>query len=337
MNETATAVDSVVAGLRKTADPSPTGDLPGIWTGLMEQGLAEVAVPESAEGSGGSLADLVDVVTALGRHAVSSPLVEHATARWILAAAGVEAPSGVMTVATRVREDLRSGDTGVETVEDVAWARHATHVVLVGPVETSLVDLGHASVTLEPRVNEAGEPRDIVTFVPEAVTPLSSSLGVQVVADRLGLLWGAALSGAIEATYRLTHGYVNQREQFGAPLVRIPAVAAQLATIKAELVQLEMVRARATRVVTQGEGSRAATIAAGGLKVAAARAATVSARLAHQLHGGMGITAEYPLHHHTTRLWAWRDEGGSEHWWATRLGEFAQDHGEQEMWAALTD
>ncbi|MFI1213205.1 acyl-CoA dehydrogenase family protein [Streptomyces sp. NPDC020802] len=71
-------------------------------------------------------------------------------------------------------------------------------------------------------------------------------------------------------------------------------------------------------------------------RIVAARAATVAARLSHQLHGAMGITAEYPLHRHTTRLWAWRDEEGSEHEWSVRLGELACSDGEEAVWQLTT-
>ena len=50
--------------------------------------------------------------------------------------------------------------------------------------------------------------------------------------------------------------------------------------------------------------------------VAAARvvmddAITLATRAAHQAHGAMGVTREYPLHQLTRRLWAWRHEWGT--------------------------
>ena len=46
-------------------------------------------------------------------------------------------------------------------------------------------------------------------------------------------------------------------------------------------------------------------------------------RAAHQAHGAMGMTREYPLHHSTRRLWAWRHEAGSAGEWAQRVGRAA--------------
>ena len=34
--------------------------------------------------------------------------------------------------------------------------------------------------------------------------------------------------------------------------------------------------------------------------------------IAHQVHGAIGFTDRYALHHATLRLWAWREEFGNE-------------------------
>ena len=47
-------------------------------------------------------------------------------------------------------------------------------------------------------------------------------------------------------------------------------------------------------------------------KLLADQAATDATRHAHQAHGAMGMTCEYPLHHVSRRLWAWRSEYGDE-------------------------
>ncbi|WP_345525736.1 acyl-CoA dehydrogenase family protein [Nocardioides endophyticus] len=223
------------------------------------------------------------------------------------------------------------------TVRQVPWARHASHLLVVDAAGLTLVDLAHESVDVEEVRNEAGEPRDNVTFGRDAARSLEAVPSPAAVTNRLALLWSAAVAGAIEGTYRLTRDYVNSRHQFGAPLIKIPAVAALLATVKVELVQVDASLARARREMTDEGDLRRATAAVGSARVVSARAATVAARLSHQLHGAMGITAEYPLHRHTTRLWAWRDEAGSELEWATGLGDMALSLGEEGLWDALTN
>jgi acyl-CoA dehydrogenase len=41
---------------------------------------------------------------------------------------------------------------------------------------------------------------------------------------------------------------------------------------------------------------------------------------AHQIHGAIGMTQEYPLHDFTRRLLSWRQEWGAERHWATVAG-----------------
>jgi acyl-CoA dehydrogenase len=50
----------------------------------------------------------------------------------------------------------------------------------------------------------------------------------------------------------------------------------------------------------------------------------------------MGFTQEYPLHHATRRLWAWRDEFGTEDEWAARLGESVLVSGAPTVWRFIT-
>ena len=66
--------------------------------------------------------------------------------------------------------------------------------------------------------------------------------------------------------------------------------------------------------------------------VTAREASTVGAGIAHQVHGAIGIAAEYDLQLLTRRLWTWRDEGGSERDWARRAGARAVEVGSGDLW-----
>jgi acyl-CoA dehydrogenase len=71
-------------------------------------------------------------------------------------------------------------------------------------------------------------------------------------------------------------------------------------------------------------------------KIRTSVAATEGSRLAHQLHGAIGVTYEHQLHHFTTRLWAWRDEHGHERDWAVLLGRSLAAIGGAGTWALIT-
>src|SRR5205823_5855092 len=70
-------------------------------------------------------------------------------------------------------------------------------------------------------------------------------------------------------------------------------------------------------------------------KVRTGIAAYEGARIAHQLHGAIGITFEHQLHHFTSRLLSWRDEYGNERRWATELGRTLAAAGGDGTWRRL--
>jgi len=78
--------------------------------------------------------------------------------------------------------------------------------------------------------------------------------------------------------------------------------------------------------VAVGAAVRAAQSGPARFEIAAAKlladqAASDATRHAHQAHGAMGMTREYPLHHFSRRLWAWRSEYGDERTWSRTLGD----------------
>jgi len=152
---------------------------------------------------------------------------------------------------------------------------------------------------------------------------------------RLGLLWAAALTGAVRGAYHKTRDHVRTREQFGAPLIKIPAVASAIANFKTQLLLAEAAVARAVDAL-DGVNDYANVGSVATARIVAASSATEAARLAHQLHGAMGVTHEDGLHRLTTRLWAWQDAEPSERDWSILLGEAAIDGGEEFVWSELT-
>jgi len=55
-------------------------------------------------------------------------------------------------------------------------------------------------------------------------------------------------------------------------------------------------------------------------------------RSAHQVHGAIGFTIEHILHRYTLRALAWRDDFGSESYWAVELGKLVAARGADELW-----
>jgi acyl-CoA dehydrogenase len=218
----------------------------------------------------------------------------------------------------------------------VGWGRH-TDLVVMCPRSGSpvLVRTDDAVVDIEEGIDLSGCPSDTVRIGSGGHRlVLDRAPSPDTIRARFALLQSAALVGAVRGTYELTRDYVKTRTQFGAPLVEIPAVAASLATIRTKVLEGEAALESALSA-WPGGGFSGSVIPMLSARVVAARCATETARLAHQLHGAMGVTSEYRLHRFTVKLWAWRDAGLPETEWARLVAGSAVEHGEKWIWAQL--
>ena len=118
--------------------------------------------------------------------------------------------------------------------------------------------------------------------------------------------------GLAQGAYEKAVTYANRREQFGRPIAAFQAVQQHLIVIAQE--------ACLVGAAVEGAASRPGSFEIAAAKAAASRAAVTATRAAHQVHGAMGMTQEYRLHHFSRRLWAWRSEYGDEQHWAPKLG-----------------
>ena len=171
---------------------------------------------------------------------------------------------------------------------------------------------------------------DDVWLPADAVAPVS--VGPDDLLVRGALVRSIQMVGALDRLLELTLGYVQARVQFGRPLGRFQAIQHDLARLAGECVA--SAAAVEGAVTAAALGDCLAEVAAA--KVRTAEAATLSTRIAHQIHGAIGFTQEHQLHRYTTRLWSWRDEFGGERDWAIRLGRLAAAGGPGAYWGWLT-
>jgi alkylation response protein AidB-like acyl-CoA dehydrogenase len=317
-------------------EPGPADT--GVWPTLLELGWAGVGRSEELGGSGGELADLIALVQACGRHAVSVPVLESAAAGLIAARHGHALAALPATIAVpRAGGALRITADGIVTgqVSRVPWGRDAAAIIVVasgdgGRPVLAEVEVATGVIECRPGTNLAGEPRDTLRFagVPSRwVGDIAAAEEVRVVP---ALLRSAMTLGALENVLALTERHVAVREQFGRPLARFQDVASTIARM-VEQVTLARVAVLAATEAGLDEPDRAMIAA-----VVTARAATEVARSAHQLHGAVGVTREHPLHLGTRRLWSWRDEWGSEQEWAAAIGAQARALAPDPLWDWVT-
>jgi acyl-CoA dehydrogenase len=266
------------------------------------------------------LADALALLTVAGEHAAPVPLAEAALAGWLVD----EPVPGRVSVAPA--DDLGLEDGRLSgTAAGVPWGHAVDRIVAVVGGQAVVVPVASAA-RVERRTNLAGEPRDTMVFdraEPEQGRPAACHL-----AERGALTRAALMAGALVAMARLTVAYAGERRQFGRPIAAFQAVQQHLVEIAQE----------ASLVGAAAEG---AALIPGSFEIAAAkavasRAALTATRAAHQVHGAIGMTQEYRLHHFSRRLWAWRNEYGDEQHWAARLGSaLAAAHAES-LYPAIT-
>lgn len=279
------------------------------WDALDALGLGTALVPEARGGAGLGLGDILPAIEALGRAGAPVPLAEGIGAAALLAAAGIDAPPGVLTFAA--------------AGAPVPWGRHAAHVVIVDGARVAL----HAAASLRwtQGTNIAREARDtpVATGAPTAEGTLPNAWGNDAARALTALLRSAQIAGALSAALALAVDHANTRKQFGRPIGRFQAVQQQLAVFAAETSAASVAAAAAARAADR-RGLAEAGFEIGCAKVTAGEAAAKGAAIAHQVLAAMGITEEHALHHLTRRLWSWREEGGSERFWSARIGALVQ-------------
>ena len=319
------------------------GDARSVWRAFDEGGFSRISVPATAGGSDGTIEQAHAVFDCAGYFAAPIPTLENVLAGWLCARAGLTLPAGGATVAPARPDTSLSLTRGADgwlitgVAERVPWAHAVDHIVGAVPHggATAVVVVPAGALSVDRHENLAGEPRDTVTF--DAVEVADASVGIVDLPPDQTLLWGAMAravqtAGAARRALDLTRRHVLDRVQFGRSLASFQHVRMRVAELAAEVAVADAA-AEAAMVQTGGNPGVVEVAAA---KVRTARAARLVAAIAHQLHGAMGFTDEHPLHTCSTRLWSWRDEYGSERWWAERLGRLVVTAGAQTTWEALT-
>jgi acyl-CoA dehydrogenase len=183
------------------------------------------------------------------------------------------------------------------------------------------------------------------------------------------------MAGALEAILDIGVRYANERVAFGKPIAKFQAVQHNLARLAGETATALAAAGSAADAIAsrytptefpsplwggvRGGGNPDVDRSAippslslphegGGdvhgdalfLEVAAAKirvgeAAGEGAAIAHQVLGAIGFTREHILHRFTQRLWAWRDDFGSESQWAVKLGSRVAANGADALWPML--
>ncbi len=329
-----------------------------LWQRVTEGGFTGLLASEAAGGFGQSWSAAFPVLRGLGYWQVPLPLAETMVAAFLASLAGIDMPEGPLTLIEQGCGSnlLADGAADAPRLSGVAhavpWARHAT-AALVSLADGRLARLdlqGAAGVRIQPQANHAGLPADSVLLDQarlQAVAPKPLALH-QPVWTLGAVARSAMLVGALESALEQSLRYAGERVQFGKTIGKNQVIQQNLALLAGDVAAARMAAlvAAADAPSVQGPDAqmsdapapdcRATPFSTAVAKVRCGEAATRATAIAHQVHGAIGFTHEHALHFATRRLWAWREEFGSDAHWAERLGRAAIQSRASGFWPALT-
>ena len=359
-----TALRDAVRGLLKGYDNEhrreATSQDPGydteMWGKLAEMGLLGLPFSEDHGGMGAGPVELSVVAEELGRVNAPEPYVESVVlAGGLVAAAGTDAQrseilealsTGEKTLAAALLEpdsrwEVAGGGvtakegtlTGVK--EPVLGGAGADLLVVSATTDDGLglflVDNEGLDVTSYATVDGGRAARIVFDATP--ATPLGdgsidATAAVQRVVAAAKIAYCHQSLGLMETALKMTTDYLTTRKQFGVTLNRFQALTFRAADMYTSVELTRSIVMWATMVLAdRGSSAEKVTEAARRAKLQVSRAGRHVGQEAIQLHGGIGMTAEYAVGHLTTRLTAIDHLLGDGREQARHLVQTLTDHG----------
>lgn len=295
----------------------PAHDVSTTWRALgTDLGLAGLLVPEELGGAGASAREAAVVLEELGRTVAPVPFLTSSViaVSALLAADDTQhlptIAAGTVTAVLVLPWSARSG----------AWTPLGEATDSIGPVAGAI----GADLFLVPTTGADGVELRVLTADQVAVTPVTSLdmsrplATVQPTATGEVLLAGTSASEAVDRALCLgqallaseqvgvanwclatTVDYVKTRVQFARPIGSFQGIKHRLADLYLEVVQAQAAARHAA--VTQADNDDDRVIAAAVAQSYCSDVAVHAAEEAVQLHGGIGMTWEHPVHTYLKR------------------------------------
>ena len=297
-----------------------------LWAALAEAGLDRALATEADGGAGLGWSDVREMLEVAGRFAAPVPLADTTAACALLRSAGVSLPAGAGVLGLAHRDGDRIVAQGVAHASQARWVactmaqgEGTGHRLSVFPVSCAQVDAG---------VGISGEQRSRLSWAAgDAIAAASLPPGIDA------LLAGAAvrvaqIAGGCARVVDLATSYANTREQFGRPIGKFQAIQQQLA----QAGSWSAMAAMGSRLALSGNGVALDASRVAVAKQVAGTAVEVCTRVAHAVHGAIGITGEYDLQLFTRHLWNWGADFGSSLTWAGVIGRAVLAGRDERSW-----
>jgi len=199
---------------------------------------------------------------------------------WTLSGTKNPVPAGDCADTLVVSAALPDGGTGLFLVDGEAVDRHP-YPTFDGQ-RGAQIDLNSAPA--EP----LGDAVDASPAIRDTIIRIQSALCAEAV-------------GAMEEALRLTTDYLKTRKQFGVTLNKFQALTQRAADM---YVSLELARSMSFYAAMSIADGNLDPVIASRAKLQIGRSGRHIAQESIQLHGGIGMTAEYPVGHYAARLTA---------------------------------
>ena len=312
---------------------------PKTWAALAEMGALGLPFGENDGGFGASPIEVSLVATELGRAGVQTAYAEALVAASLLVSSGSQSglvesvaegsalvlpalaePQRAWSPTTSSVRAARSGDswtlTGVK--EPVLSADSATHLVVPAQTDDGLaVFLVESPPHSGARVALDDTPAALLVGPDRAEAAIARAVNLGIVT-----LAGEAL-GAMDTALTTTVEYLKTRKQFGVPLMHFQTLTQRASDM---YVSLELARSTALYAAMQLADHPDDCSTVSRTKVVIGRTGRHIGQEAIQLHGGIGMTAEYSVGHLTTRLTAIEHTFGDTRHHLTALSASVADH-----------
>jgi hypothetical protein len=327
------------------------------WSRMAEMGLLGLPFAEEHGGMGAGPIEVAVVAEEIGRVLAPEPYVEAVVlAGGLVAAAGTDAQ----------KAEVLAGIAEGTTLAAAAHAEPGTRWSPSAAAVTATRDGGSWTLTgvKEPVLNGARADVLVVSAVVEGGTALflvrgdaagltrtgyrthdggraanvrfdgtpaellgegtaDRSAEIERVLAEARIAYAHEAIGSMDTALRTTAEYLKTRKQFGVTLNRFQALTFRAADM---YVSLELARSTALWASMVQEAGGDVVAAADRARLQTSRAGRHIGKEAIQLHGGIGVTAEYSVGHHTSRLTAIDHVLGDGDWALSRLAEDVNGH-----------
>ena len=290
-----------------------------LWDAVENAGVPLAMVSEASGGVGLSPVTAFQLISTAAYHALPLPIAETIVVAGLLD----RALSGPASFARFENFNAARVPYGADAAQ-----------ILCG-LDDGWLLVPASDVTARRGINLAGEARDDlqISHSDAEVMDTPGWLGPQGLDAAGALIRAAQMRGAMQRAVDMSLAHASERTQFGRPIAKFQAVQHMLADSAGQLVAAGALVDNAAEAWGRADFGFRAALA----KSKAGTAAGKVAEVAHQIHAAMGFTQDHNLNFYTRRLWAWRDEFGSEAIWQERIGREVCGQGGAALWPGIIE